>query len=327
MIERLLFLKSRSNDIYENLALEQHLAQNVQSGQLILFLWQNRSCVVIGRNQNAWKECRTDILAEEGVTLSRRLSGGGAVYQDMGNLNFTFCSLEKDSDIPLQHRVVLEACRLLGIDARVSGRNDLLVGDFKFSGNSFYSHNGRCFHNGTILLDVDLKKMEKCLSPSDLKLASKAVDSVRSRVVNLKKLKPVINCASMCDALKKAFSMVYNLEITEINQDMLDKQDIEEKKDFFGSYEWVYGRNADFPVSIRRRFSWGEISVNMDIQSGLCSEVKVFTDALDHTLAPELENVIRGARFETADLINRIKKAGLPYFEDICAMLQELIRR
>ena len=327
MIERLLFLKSRSNDIYENLALEQHLAQKVQEGQLILFLWQNRSCVVIGRNQNAWKECRTDILAEEGVALARRLSGGGAVYQDMGNLNFTFCSMEKDSDIPLQHRVVLEACRVLGIDARVSGRNDLLAGDCKFSGNSFYSHNGRCFHNGTILLDVDLKKMEKCLSPSDLKLASKAVDSVRSRVVNLKTIMPDVDCSAMCDALKKAFSMVYNLDITEVCQDSLDKEDIEEKKWFFESYDWVYGRNADFPISIRRRFSWGEISVNMDIQSGLCSEVKVFTDALDHSLAPDLERAIKGARFETIDLCGRVRKAKLAYCEDICTTLQELLRR
>lgn len=327
MIERLLFLKGPGNDIYENLALEQHLAQNVKAGQLILFLWQNRSCVVIGRNQNAWKECRTDILSEEGVTLSRRLSGGGAVYQDMGNLNFTFCSLEKDGDIPRQHKVILEACRLLGIDARISGRNDLLAGDCKFSGNSFYSHEGRCFHNGTILLDVDLKKMERCLSPSDLKLASKAVDSVRSRVVNLKNLKPEIDCPSMCDAIRKAFSMVYGCEIADINQTMLDKEDIEEKKRFFGSYEWVYGRNAHFPVSIQRRFSWGEISVSMDIRSGLCSDIRVFTDALDYNLASDLENALKGARFETDDICDRIEKAGWPYCEDICTMLQDLTRR
>ena len=327
MIERLLFLKSRSNDIYENLALEQHLAQKVQDGQLILFLWQNRNCVVIGRNQNAWKECRTDILAEEDVTLARRLSGGGAVYQDMGNLNFTFCSQEKDSDIPRQHSVILEACRLLGIDARISGRNDLLVGDCKFSGNSFYSHDGRCFHNGTILLDTDLKKMERCLSPSDLKLASKAVDSVRSRVVNLKTIKPEIDCTAMCGALQKAFSMVYDLNVSVFFQEILGQKDIEEKKRIFCSYEWVYGRNADFPVSIQRRFSWGEISVNMDIQSGICSEVKVFTDALDYNLASDLEKVIRGARFDTTELCERVRKAELAYCEDICTMLQELIRR
>ena len=326
MIEKLLFLKSRSNDIHENLALEQHLAQNVQSGQLILFLWQNRSCVVIGRNQNAFSECRTDVLSEEGVTLSRRLSGGGAVYQDLGNLNFTFCSLDQDSDISRQHEVILRACRLLGIDASVSGRNDLLTEGCKFSGNSFYSHNGRSFHNGTILLDVDLMKMEKCLSPSKMKLASKAVGSVRSRVVNLKEIRPDISCAAMCDALEKAFSMVYGLEIINYSPDMIDEKDIEEKKRFFGSYEWVYGRNASFPIALKRRFSWGEISVNIEIRDGLVSDVKVYTDALDYSLAQKTEEALIGSRFDKAELCLRIRKAGLPYSEDICTMLQEDIK-
>ena len=323
MIEKLLLFRSRSTDIHENLALEQHLAQNVQSGQLILFLWQNRSCVVIGRNQNAFRECRTDILSDEGVTLSRRLSGGGSVYQDLGNLNFTFCSSDKDSDIGRQHRVILEACRLLKIDASVSGRNDLLAESCKFSGNSFYSHDGKSFHNGTILLDVDLRKMEKCLSPSKMKLASKAVDSVRSRVINLREIRPDISPGLMCDALKKAFSMVYEGEITEINPDTLDKKDIEEKRRFFASYEWVYGRNATFPISIQRRFSWGEISVNIEIKSGLCSDVKVFTDALDYSLAQSLEKALKGARFDKAEMCGRIRNAQVPYHEDICSMLQE----
>ena len=323
MIDSILFLKGAGNDIYENLALEQHLAQNVQKNQLILFLWQNRSCVVIGRNQNAFRECHTDVLAEEGVTLSRRLSGGGAVYQDMGNLHFTFWSHDADSDIPRQQKVILEACRLLGINARVSGRNDILAGDFKFSGNSFYSHNGRCFHNGTILLDADLKKMEKCLSPSKMKLSSKAVDSVRSRVVNLKELRPDITCSSMCDAIEKAFPMVYNLGLKQIEQDMFDKKDIEEKRRFFASYEWVYGRNADFPVSFQRRFSWGEISVNIEITRGLVSDAKVFTDALDFSLSKKAEDALKGAMFDKAELCTRIMKAQVPYAEDICTMLQE----
>ena len=325
MIEKLLLFRSLSTDIYENLALEQHLAQNVPAGRLILFLWQNRSCVVIGRNQNAFRECRTDILSDEGVTLSRRLSGGGAVYQDTGNLNFTFCSPEKDSDIERQHMVILEACRLLKIDASVSGRNDLLAEGCKFSGNSFYSHDGKSFHNGTILLDVDLKKMEKCLSPSRMKLASKAVDSVRSRVINLREIRPDISPELMCDALEKAFSMVYGGVITEINPDSLDKKDIEEKRRFFASYEWVYGRNATFPISIQRRFSWGEISVNIEIKSGLCSDVKVFTDALDYSLAEMIENALIGSKFNKTELCTRIEEAQVPYAEDICSMLQEEI--
>ncbi|MBR6084722.1 MAG: lipoate--protein ligase [Spirochaetales bacterium] len=325
MIDSILFLKGAGNDIYGNLALEQYLAQNVRKNQLILFLWQNRSCVVIGRNQNAFKECRTDVLAEEGVTLSRRLSGGGAVYQDLGNLNFTFCSYDADSDIPRQQKVILEACRFLGINARVSGRNDILAGDFKFSGNSFYSHNGRCFHNGTILLDVDLRKMEKCLNPSKMKLASKAVDSVRSRVVNLKELRPDITCSLMSDAIEKAFPMVYNLGLKHIMQDTFNQKDIEEKRRFFASYEWVYGRNADFPVSFQRRFSWGEISVSIEITGGLVSDAKVFTDALDFSLAQKAEDALKGSRFDKTELCSKIKKAQVPYAEDICTMLQEEI--
>ena len=283
------------------------------------------TCVVIGRNQNAFKECRTDVLAEEGVTLSRRLSGGGAVYQDSGNLNFTFCSYDEDSDIPRQQKVILEACRFLGINARVSGRNDILAGDFKFSGNSFYSHNGRCFHNGTILLDVDLRKMEKCLNPSKMKLASKAVDSVRSRVVNLKELRSDITCSLMSDAIEKAFPMVYNLGLKHIMQDTFDQKDIEEKRRFFASYEWIYGRNADFPVSFQRRFSWGEISVSIEITGGLVSDAKVFTDALDFSLAQKAEDALKGSRFDKTELCSKIKKAQVPYAEDICTMLQEEI--
>ena len=211
------------------------------------------------------------------------------------------------------------------IDASVSGRNDLLAEGCKFSGNSFYSHDGKSFHNGTILLDVDLKKMEKCLSPSKMKLASKAVDSVRSRVINLREIRPDISPELMCDALEKAFSMVYGGEITEINPDSLDKKDIEEKRRFFASYEWVYGRNATFPISIQRRFSWGEISVNIEIKSGLCSDVKVFTDALDYSLAKMIENALIGSKFNKTELCARIEESQVPYAEDICSMLQEEI--
>ena len=323
MIERLLLLRGTGTDIYGNLALEQYLAQSVQKGTCILFLWQNTACVVLGRNQNAWKECRTELLSELGVTLSRRLSGGGAVYQDLGNLNFTFCTREEDSDIVSQHKVVLEACRLLGVRAEISGRNDILAEGFKFSGNSFYTHDGVSFHNGTLLLDVDLKRMERCLSPSDLKLSSKAVSSVRSRVVNLCTLKPEIDCTSMCDALEKAFSMVYSLPVGIIAQDTLNKEDIEQKRRFFSSYEWVYGRNADFPVSLRRRFGWGEVSVSLEIRNGLCSDVQVYTDALDFRLAGELENALKGKRFNTADLCASITEAQVPHSDDIRTLLLE----
>ena len=209
MIERLLVCRARGTDPYENLALEEALLDRVRPGELILYLWQNERTVVIGRNQNPWKECRTALLAEEGGRLARRLSGGGAVFHDLGNLNFTFLMAAEDYDLPRQLTVLERACQSLGIPAQRSGRNDLLADGRKFSGNAFYKHNGKAYHHGTLMVDVDLEKVQRYLSPSRAKLAAKGVDSVRSRVVNLREFVPCLTIAALSDALTAALAEVY----------------------------------------------------------------------------------------------------------------------
>lgn len=173
MIRKLLYLCTDNTDPYHNLALEQYLTDTAPADTCILYLWQNRHTVVIGRNQNAWQECRTALLEQDGGKLSRRLSGGGAVYHDMGNLNFTFSLPTAEYDLHRQQRVIVEACRSLGIEASFSGRNDILAAGRKFSGNSFYHHNGCSFHNGTLLVSVDMSNLGKYLTPSQRKLQSK----------------------------------------------------------------------------------------------------------------------------------------------------------
>ena len=211
MIQRITCYLGTGTEPYENLAVERFLMEAVEEGELILYLWQNRRTVVIGRNQNPWRECRLTELQRDGGSLARRLSGGGAVYHDLGNLNFTFCVQGMDYDLRRQQSVILEACHLLGIGAELSGRNDLLAEGRKFSGNSFYNHNGYAFHNGTLLVDADLECIGKYLSPSRMKLEGKGVDSVRSRVVNLAELHPGLTVEHMCRAMTKALESIYQL--------------------------------------------------------------------------------------------------------------------
>lgn len=325
MIDTLLCYVAASTDPYYNLALEEYFTDTVKEGQCILYLWQNRHTVVIGRNQNAWRECRTGRLGEDGGTLARRLSGGGAVYHDLGNLNFTFSMPSPEYDLKKQQRVIVEACRLLGVEAEISGRNDILAGGRKFSGNSFYSHGGRSFHNGTLLIEADMAKMSLYLAPSRLKLEAKGVNSVRSRVVNLCELAPGITVGAMVEAMTAAFSSVYGQRVQTLADGSFDRDGIEERRARFASYEWVYGRNADFPLCLEERFAWGELTLRLDVRQGVCTEAAVYTDAMDTGFARPLEEALCGSRLDTQALCRRVRavKECAPYAADICRMLRE----
>ena len=269
MIRKLLYLCTDNTDPYHNLALEQYLTDTVPADTCILYLWQNRHTVVIGRNQNAWQECRTALLEQDGGKLSRRLSGGGAVYHDMGNLNFTFSLPTAEYDLHRQQRVIVEACRSLGIEASFSGRNDILAAGRKFSGNSFYHHNGCSFHNGTLLVSVDMSNLGKYLTPSQRKLQSKGVASVPSRVVNLSELHPGLRISQMQQAMAQAFADVYGLPVTTITESQLDASEIEARRMRFASYDWIYGRAQPFPFSCGARYPWGEITLELQVEDNV----------------------------------------------------------
>ena len=211
MFERLYF-ESETMDPYVNLATEEFLLKHCGPDQSILYLWQNQHTVVIGKNQNAWKECRIGAIEKAGGHIARRLSGGGAVYHDLGNLNFTFITGRAHYDVAGNMEVIRKAVASFGIDARKTGRNDLEANGHKFSGNAYFEGAKTCYHHGTLMIDVDLSKLKDYLNVSQAKLQSKGVESVRSRVVNLRELEPTITIEGMKEAMKVAFFMEDDLE-------------------------------------------------------------------------------------------------------------------
>jgi lipoate-protein ligase A len=209
MLKHFYFHMSDSVCPWYNLALEEHILLNLPPETCVLYLYQNENTVVIGKNQNAWKECRHALLESEGGKLARRISGGGAVFHDMGNLNFSFIVDKNEYDLHRQLSVILEAVRSLGIEAEFSGRNDILSEGAKFSGNAFCYKKTSAFHHGTILINADMTRLARYLSVSQDKIVSKGVESVRARVCNLKERNPEITVEKVKDALYESFEKIY----------------------------------------------------------------------------------------------------------------------
>lgn len=287
---------------YKNLAIEKFLTFHVQPSECILFLWQNRQTVVIGKNQNAWKECKVQRLEEDGGYLVRRLSGGGAVFHDLGNLNFTFCVREEDYDVARQTEVILRAIQALGIDAKKTGRNDITVDGRKFSGHAFYKSKGFCYHHGTLLVDVDQSKMANYLNVSAAKLQSKGVDSVRSRTINLKELSPDLTIALLEEKLTAAFKDVYSGEASELSEARLNWEEIAESEQEFGSWDWKYGRKIPFEHAMEKRFLWGGLEVQFHITGGIIQETRIYSDAMEEAFTGELQALWTGCLYDFSAL-------------------------
>ena len=325
MIRKIFIYNAQGTDPHENLAAEKVLMDRLQSGEAMLYLWQNLNTVVIGRNQNAWLECRTSLLSEEGGKLARRLSGGGAVYHDLGNLNFTFLMRKEDYDLDKQVEVIQKACALAGIRAEKSGRNDLLADGRKFSGNAFYQDRVHAYHHGTLMVDVDKDKLGRYLSPPKAKLQAKGVASVRSRVVNLKELSPALTIDGMRQNMQIAFQQVYGLSAAAFVPDGAMKAEIQRLKEVYGSWDYLYGAPLAFTFSCEEKFDWGYIQLQLDAKSGIIENVAINTDAMDWTLPDSIIKALKGCRFETEAMVYALQQAFLP--ADVCEDLCGLIRK
>ena len=290
--------ESTSYNPWKNLAIETHLANQIRPGELLLYLWQNENTVVIGKGQNALRECRVQLLEEEGGYLARRATGGGAVYQDLGNLCFTFLGDPERYDLQRQMCVIQRACRKFGIETHFSGRNDIITEEgYKFSGNAFSVTNTCKIQHGTLMIDVDKEKLGRYLTPSEEKMKAKGVKSVQSRVCNLKDLNPKVTVEAMKKALAEAFEEEYGAYKT-LSVDVESDANIKEHYEKYASWDWRYGKSPECEVVHSKRFAWGEVQVHLKLKNLHIEECKVYSDALDAHLPEKVEKVLINQRFD-----------------------------
>lgn len=302
-------MKLRLINTYErnpwyNLAVENAALEAVGPDEVLLYLWQNQRTVVIGKGQNPWRECRVQLLDKEGGLLARRSSGGGAVYHDMGNLNFSFIAGKEHYDLQRQLQVLLEACKAVGIDAAFSGRNDLLVDGSKFSGNAFRNISHASLHHGTIMVNVDVQNLGRYLMPSDAKLEGKGVASVRSRVCNLSSYAPGLTTDNMRVLMAEAFGHVYGGHgQAPVQVETLDdwgpaiQKRIRELYIQYASWQWRFGETMHFNASVETRFSWGGVALDMRLAGGVIDEVYVDTDCMEADMSDHIKSALLGGQY------------------------------
>lgn len=328
MIKQITYIESPQNDPYQNLAVEEYLLLHCKEGQCILYLWQNKKTIVIGRNQNAWKECLVDRLDAEGGYLTRRLSGGGAVYQDLGNLNFTFLIQKTDYDVDRQLEVITRAVRKLGAEAVKSGRNDILVKGKKFSGNAYYEQGQHCYHHGTLMVNVNLEDLTRYLTVSKEKLAAKGVDSVRSRVVNLTELIPGLTVEALKEKLLEAFEEVYGLNADILKVEDLDQQEVKASTERLASRDWIFGRKFDFQYELSHRFPWGQVTLQLKIREGNIEDAAVSSDSMKPFMMLKVPELLRGIPYNRQSIcleLGRLQPSDAQeaeMMEDMAAWLQ-----
>ena len=312
---KLRILKSAVTNPWFNLATEDWIFNTLDPESHTLFLWRNSETVVIGRSQNPWVECKIDKMEADEVFLARRQSGGGAVFHDLGNTNFTFLSPKSDYDQDANFTIIVNALKKLGIDAEQSGRNDMQVGDKKISGSAFKHASDRSFHHGTLLVNANMQKLGDYLNPHPLKLQAKGIKSVRSRVANLVEFNEDINHETLSDAIIEAFCEYYQdtdyddtdysrtVPVEELDRDTLAKEpSLNAYYEQMADWNWRFGKTPQFSHHVETRFDWGIIDLHMDVQQAVITDVVIFSDALNVELIDLLKETLTGVKYNNGEI-------------------------
>ena len=291
------YLQTHSTDPAYNLAFEEYVLKNCRKGDWLI-LWQNRNAVIVGRNQNALEEINRDFVQAHGIKVIRRNTGGGAVYHDMGNLNYSFIT-DDDPSSPAASRFtqpVVDALKALGLDAEASGRNDILVSGCKVSGTAQHRSNGRILHHGTLLFDSNADMIAGSLNPDPTKFQSKSVKSVRSRVGNIRAfLKADMTLTAFWAYLETAL-ISGGITPTTLPQDAM-AEILALKNEKYDTWQWNYGASPKFDTCIRRRWSGGLLEIHLTVVHGQIQSVAIYGDFLALTPMDGLIRALTGCSY------------------------------
>ncbi len=301
-----------------NLAIEEYALKNLDPEHTYLLFYVNEPSIIIGKNQNTIEEINIDYVNENDLHVVRRLSGGGAVYHDLGNLNFSFITKDDGNSFHNFKKFtepVVQALNELGVEAKLSGRNDLHVGERKISGNAQFSTKGRMFSHGTLMLSSEIENVVSALKVKDEKIRSKGIKSIRSRVANIEEF---LNQPLSVDELKsKLIQSIFGssenipkVDLTEKDWEEIDK--ISEKR--YRNWDWNYGKSPAFDLQRSQRFSVGSIDIRLNVKKGKITDCKIFGDFFGVGDVAELEQRLIGVKHEKEALNQLFSNVNISHY-------------
>ncbi|MEG9296274.1 lipoate--protein ligase [Mangrovibacillus sp. Mu-81] len=300
-----------------NLAIEEYALKNLDIDESYLLFYINEPSIIIGKNQNTIEEINTDYVEKEGLHVVRRLSGGGAVYHDFGNLNFSFITKDDGESFHNFQKFtepVVKALNKLGVNAELSGRNDLLAEGRKISGNAQFSTKGRMFSHGTLLFDSEMENVVSALKVKKDKIESKGIKSIRSRVANISEFLS----EKMTIEEFRSTLLDFIFDGSDVEEHVLTEEDwanIQElSKERYQNWNWNYGKSPKFNLQHSHRFPVGQIDVRLEVNKGMIENCKIYGDFFGVGNVEDIEDKLAGTKYERKEIVRVLEGVDIQHY-------------